>query len=129
MPVNNAVENALERIADLDRVLNAFVDLRPEAAENPRSGPLEGIPIAVKDCFFHAGRIPTMGSNLHPRFQEGTAEVIRRLEDAGAAIVGYTNLHEWAIGGTSAVTASGPIHNPWDTGRLAGGSSGGKSVV
>lgn len=123
------MENALERIADVDRTLNAFVDLRPEAAEGSRPGPLEAVPIAVKDCFFHAGRIPTMGSNVHPRPQEGTAAVIRRLEAAGAAIVGYTNLHEWAIGGTSAVTASGPIHNPWDIDRLAGGSSGGSAAA
>jgi Asp-tRNA(Asn)/Glu-tRNA(Gln) amidotransferase A subunit family amidase len=123
------VENSLERIAALDRSLNAFVDIRHDLDEHPSGGALEGIPIAIKDCFFHAGRVPTMGSRVHPKAREGTAEVIRRLEAAGAAIVGYTNLHEWAIGGTSAVTATGPIRNPWDTERVAGGSSGGSAAA
>lgn len=125
----NDVAGSLERISAVDRSLNAFVELREKAWEEPSSGPLTGIPVAVKDCFFHEGRVPTMGSNVHPRAQDGTAEVIRRLEAAGAAIVGYTNLHEWAIGGTSAVTATGPIRNPWDTDRVAGGSSGGSAAA
>lgn len=124
-----AVENSLERIAALDRSLNSFVEVRPDRGPGTGLGPLAGMPLAVKDCFFHAGRIPTMGSKVHPKPQEGTAEVIRRLEAAGAAIVGYTNLHEWAIGGTSAVTATGPIRNPWDIDRVAGGSSGGSAAA
>ena len=128
-PVSGSIVGTLERISAVDRSLNAFVDIREDAGDTVSSGPLAGLPVAVKDCFFHEGRVPTMGSNVHPRSQDGTAEVIRRLEAAGAAIVGYTNLHEWAIGGTSAVTATGPIRNPWDTDRVAGGSSGGSAAA
>lgn len=127
--MKNVVENSLERIAALDRGLNSFVEIRPDLEAAGHAGPLAGTPIAIKDCFFHAGRIPTMGSRVHPKPQNTTAEVIRRLEGAGASIVGYTNLHEWAIGGTSAVTATGPIRNPWDTDRVAGGSSGGSAAA
>lgn len=122
-------EGSLERIAAVDRSLNAFVELREQAWDELADGPLRGMPVGVKDCFFHEGRVPTMGSNVHPKAQDGTAEVIRRLQGAGAAIVGYTNLHEWAIGGTSAVTATGPIRNPWDIDRVAGGSSGGSAAA
>ena len=127
--MNDPVSISLQRIPAVDRVLNAFVEIRQGARAAAPGGPLTGIPIAVKDCFFHEGRVPTMGSNVHPRAHDGTAEVIRRLEAAGGAIVGYTNLHEWAIGGTSAVTATGPIRNPWDTDRVAGGSSGGSAAA
>ena len=124
------VERSLERIAAVDGRLNAFVDVREASAIVPGSeGPLVGRTVAIKDCFFHEGRVPTMGSHVHPRPSTGTAEVIRRVVDAGAAIVGYTNLHEWAVGGTSADTATGPIRNPWDTSRLAGGSSGGSAAA
>ena len=127
--MKNAVENSLERIAAHDRVLNSVVEVRPDPGPATDQGPLAGMPIAVKDCFFHHGRTPTMGSRVHPEPQETTAAVIRRLEAAGASVVGYTNLHEWAIGGTSADTATGPIRNPWDTERVAGGSSGGSAAA
>jgi Asp-tRNA(Asn)/Glu-tRNA(Gln) amidotransferase A subunit family amidase len=59
----------------------------------------------------------------------GTATALRLLREAGADIVGYTNLHEWGVGTSSLVTATGPIRNPWDPGRIAGGSSGGSAVA
>ena len=123
-----ALLRSLERIAEVDGRSNAFVEVRRAGAALPvADGPLAGKTVAIKDCFFHGERVPTMGSNVHPRSSSRTAEVIRRLEDAGAALVGYTNLHEWALGGTSAVTATGPVRNPWDTTCLAGGSSGGSA--
>ena len=106
---------------------NAFVET---TTEGPGShGPLRGIPVAVQDAFVDRGRIPTMGSRVHATWLTGTAEVVRRLRAEGATILGYTNLHEWAIGTTSVVTATGPIRNPWDPERIAGGSSGGSAVA
>ena len=128
--VMDAVERSLEQIAAIDGRLNAFVEVREgRSASRSGRGTLAGKAIGIKDCFFHEGRVPTMGSNVHPRPSTGTAQVIRRMEDAGGALVGYTNLHEWALGGTSAVTATGPIRNPWDPSRLAGGSSGGSAAA
>jgi aspartyl-tRNA(Asn)/glutamyl-tRNA(Gln) amidotransferase subunit A len=66
---------------------------------------------------------------VHASWVGGTAAVVERLRRAGAAIVGFTNLHEWAIGTTSIETATGPIRNPWDTAHVAGGSSGGSAVA
>ena len=107
--------------------LNAFTEVTEEGV-GP-GGPLRGVPIAVKDAFVDDGRQPTMGSRVHPAGMQGTAEVLRRLRGAGATILGYTNLHEWAIGTTSAITATGPIRNPWDETRIAGGSSGGSAAA
>ena len=107
--------------------LNAFTEVTEEGADRP--GPLHGVPVAVKDAFVDGGRAPTMGSKVHPRGMTGTAEVLTRLRGAGATILGYTNLHEWAIGTTSAITATGPIRNPWDERRIAGGSSGGSAAA
>ena len=123
-----AIELSLEAIAG-DR-LNAFVQGRLEALdERTGRGPLAGVPIAVKDMFVDDDRVPTAGSNVGGHWLSGTAEVVRRLRRAGAAIVAYTNLHEWGIGTSSAVTATGPIANPVDPSRIAGGSSGGSAVA
>lgn len=124
-----AIEASLEAI---DRnELNAFVEARPEALAEASGarGPLAGIPIAVKDMFADGGRIPTAGSNVGGHWVSGTATVLERLRGAGAAIVAYTNLHEWGIGTSSAVTATGPIANPHDPLRIAGGSSGGSAAA
>lgn len=107
--------------------LNAFVEVLPP--DEAGTGPLSGVTVAVKDCFYDRGRTPTMGSRVHPPLSDTTATVLDRLRGAGADIVGYTNLHEWAIGGTSTVTATGPIRNPWNTALIAGGSSGGSGAA
>nr|MDQ4126248.1 amidase [Actinomycetota bacterium] len=111
--------------------LNAFVETRPEAVEEARraEGPLAGVPLAVKDMFVDGGRVPTCGSRAHGTWLTGSATVVARLRAAGAAVVGYTNLHEWGVGMTSAVTATGPIRNPWDHTVVPGGSSGGSAVA
>lgn len=118
---------ARERVEAHDPSLNAFVEVLP--SEDPQQGPLAGAPVGVKDCFYDRGRTPTMGSNVHPGSSSATAVVLQRLRAAGADIAGYTNLHEWAIGGTSAVTATGPVRNPWDTELVPGGSSGGSGAA
>lgn len=123
------VSASVERAAAED--LNAFVETRPEAVEEAgrARGPLAGVPLAVKDMFVDGGRIPTCGSGAHGTWLTGTATVVARLRAAGAAVVGYTNLHEWGVGMTSAFTATGPIRNPWDAALVPGGSSGGSAAA
>lgn len=125
------VSAALRRIDEHDGSLNAFVETRAAAVEEAAAGrgPLAGVPVALKDVFGVDGRSPTMGSRVHADWVKGTAEVVTRLRAAGAAVVGFTNLHEWAIGTTSIETATGPVRNPWDTDHVAGGSSGGSAVA
>jgi aspartyl-tRNA(Asn)/glutamyl-tRNA(Gln) amidotransferase subunit A len=118
---------ARERIRISNSVLNAFVEIRPP--EKVVEGPLTGLAVGVKDCFYDSGRTPTMGSRVHPEPSPVTATVLERIRRTGGDVVGYTNLHEWAIGGTSAVTATGPVRNPWDLTRVPGGSSGGSGAA
>src|SRR5579884_1808624 len=132
----------LERIDRLNSNLNAYItvtaDLAMKTAQQAESeiqhnrwrGPLHGIPIALKDLFDTAGIKTTAGSALFKdRVPEHDAEVVRRLKTAGAVILGKTNMHEFAFGGSSLVTAFGGVHNPWDAGRIAGGSSGGSAAA
>jgi aspartyl-tRNA(Asn)/glutamyl-tRNA(Gln) amidotransferase subunit A len=139
-PVEIARE-CLRRIENLNPRLNAFVTVLPESAvaearaaevEISRGqwrGPLHGIPIALKDLIDTAGVRTTSASALHrDRVPTEDAEVVRRLREAGAVIVGKNNLHEFAYGGSSLVSYFGDIHNPWDVSRIAGGSSGGSAA-
>ena len=131
----------LRRIEKLDRRLNAFITVMAESAlaearvaeeEISRGnwrGPLHGIPIALKDLIDTAGVRTTSASALHQnRISAQDAEVVRRLRTAGAVIVGKNNLHEFAYGGSSLVSHFGDVHNPWNTERIAGGSSGGSAA-
>lgn len=126
---SEVAEAALARIAELAH-LNAFVEPRESApAEAAAAGPLAGVPLAVKDMFADRDRVPTCGSRAHGTWVSGTATVVARLRAAGAVVVGYTNLHEWGVGMTSAATATGPILNPWDQALVPGGSSGGSAAA
>ena len=131
LDAGEVVEASLARCESLLSSGNALVEVTREAfdgAQAPR-GPLWGIPVVVKDMFVDGGRVPTVGSRVTPEWMTGTAEILNRLRAAGAAVVAYSNLHEWAIGTTSAVTASGPIANPRHRDAIAGGSSGGSAVA
>ena len=132
----------LARIERLDPQLNAFVTvtegLAREQAEARRAelqrgrwrGPLHGIPIALKDNIDTAGIVTTAGSALFAeRVPEADAEVVRRLNAAGAVLVGKLNMHEFAYGATSAVSHYGPVRNPWDPDLIPGGSSGGSAAA
>jgi aspartyl-tRNA(Asn)/glutamyl-tRNA(Gln) amidotransferase subunit A len=132
----------LERIEKLNPALNAFITVTDELAlEQARTagseiargewrGPLHGVPIALKDLIDTAGIRTTAASALFAdRTPVEDAEVVRRLKQAGAVILGKNNLHEFAYGGSSLVSHFGDVHNPWDTGRIAGGSSGGSAVA
>jgi aspartyl-tRNA(Asn)/glutamyl-tRNA(Gln) amidotransferase subunit A len=132
----------LERIEKLNPALNAFITVTGElalaqsrTAESEISrgqwrGPLHGIPIALKDLIDTAGIRTTAASALFAdRIPAEDAEVVRRLKRAGAVILGKNNLHEFAYGGSSLVSHFGDVHNPWDTSRIAGGSSGGSAAA
>ena len=132
----------LDRIARLDPRLNTFITVTAERAlaEARRAeeevgkgrwrGPLHGIPIAVKDNVDTAGVLTTAASGVFARrVPSEDAEVIRRLKAAGAVSLGKLNMHEFAMGTTSAISHYGAVHNPWDVKRVAGGSSGGSGAA
>jgi aspartyl-tRNA(Asn)/glutamyl-tRNA(Gln) amidotransferase subunit A len=132
----------LEQIEKKNAELNAFITVLAESAleEAARAereilgggwrGPLHGIPIALKDLIDTAGVRTTAASALfQDRVPSADAEVVRRLREAGAVILGKNNLHEFAYGGSSLVSYFGEVRNPWDRERMAGGSSGGSAAA
>ena len=132
----------LARIEKLNPTLNAFITVTAESAlaearasetEIQRGrwrGLLHGVPIALKDLFDTAGVRTTAASGVYKdRVPSEDAEVVRRLKSAGAVLLGKTNMHEFAYGGTSAVSFFGAVRNPWNTANIAGGSSGGSAVA
>ena len=128
------VELYLGRIESLDPQLNAFRVLRAEEAlaeadQVDRSGPLAGVPIAVKDDIDLAGEIATRGTRSYGPAATADAEPIRRLRAAGAIPVGVTNVPELMIFPWTATTANGVTRNPWDPSRTTGGSSGGSAAA
>jgi len=135
-------KECLGAIEKLNPSLNAFItvlndaalaEARQAEAEIQRGewrGPLHGIPVSLKDLIDTAGVRTTSASALHKdRVPDQDAEVVRRLRQAGAVIVGKNNLHEFAYGGSSLVSYFGDMHNPWDLGRITGGSSGGSAAA
>src|SRR5436189_2507413 len=136
------VNACLARIDVYNPKVNAFITVTREQAlaqaraldEEQRSGrlrgPLHGIPIALKDNIDTAGVRTTAASAVFDdRVPAEDAEVARRLAAAGAVVVGKTNLHEFAMGGTSATSYYGPVRNPWALDRNPGGSSGGSAAA
>jgi len=132
----------LERIEKVNPALNAFITVMGESAlaEARRAeaeilrgewrGGLHGVPVALKDLIDTAGVRTTAASALYKdRVPDCDAEVVQRLRLAGAVIIGKNNLHEFAYGGSSLVSYFGDVHNPWDVGRIAGGSSGGSAAA
>lgn len=134
------VRSCLDQIDARPRV-NAFTTVLQDSAleEAKRAaseiragrwrGPLHGIPVAVKDLIDVAGTRTTAGSAIPSTEAATDAPVIRNLREAGAIIIGKTNLHEFAFGTTSEDSAFGPVRNPWDETRSAGGSSGGSAAA
>ena len=135
-------QECLRRIDRLNPSLNALITVTAESAlaEARRAeaeilggewrGPLHGVPVALKDLIDTAGVRTTAASALYKdRVPDRDAEIVRRLRQAGAVIVGKNNLHEFAYGGSSVVSYFGDVHNPWNVGRIAGGSSGGSAAA
>ncbi|HEY7183733.1 MAG TPA: Asp-tRNA(Asn)/Glu-tRNA(Gln) amidotransferase subunit GatA [Blastocatellia bacterium] len=133
---------ALDRIErDNDR-LNAYITINRESAvkraaamdadiqEAIRRKPLAGVPVAVKDNMLITGVRTTCGSRILGDYVPPyTATAVRKLEDAGAIIIGKTNMDEFAMGSSTENSAFGPARNPADEETVAGGSSGGSAVA
>ena len=137
----SATQRCLAVIRDRDPSINAFIrvlddtalDTARTADRELRSGRdrgvLHGIPISIKDIFDMSGLPTTAASHVRrEHVASGDATVVARLRDAGAVLVGKTNLHEFALGTTNEESAYGPVHHPLDASRSPGGSSGGSAA-
>jgi aspartyl-tRNA(Asn)/glutamyl-tRNA(Gln) amidotransferase subunit A len=111
--------------------LNAYLwQLEDPGNYEVEAGPLSGIPVAVKDIFCTEGAPTTAGSRILEGYRPPyTAIAVRRLDAAGARVLGKTNMDEFAMGSSNENSAYGPVLNPWDRGRVPGGSSGGSAAA
>jgi aspartyl-tRNA(Asn)/glutamyl-tRNA(Gln) amidotransferase subunit A len=134
--------DVLARIEKLNPRLNAFITVTADSAlEDARRaeaeirhgdwrGPLHGVPLSLKDLIDTAGVRTTAASLLFKdRIPHEDAEVVRRLKAAGAVVLGKQNLHEFAYGGSSMISAFGEVRNAWNPAHIAGGSSGGSATA
>ncbi len=134
------ISQVLERIEAVEPKVNALVTVNRNAIEQARildkkirdgetAGPLAGVAISIKDNISTRGIRTTCASkmldNYVPPFD---ATVVKRLQDAGAIIIGKANLDEFAMGSTTEFSRNGPTRNPWDISRVPGGSSGGSAA-
>jgi aspartyl-tRNA(Asn)/glutamyl-tRNA(Gln) amidotransferase subunit A len=136
----SAVEVVRRSLARIEHAkpLNAFNSVYPDRAlelaravdDGTRGGELAGVPIAIKDNLCTSFGTTTCSSKILANFRSPfDATVVKRLEAAGAIIVGKTNLDEFAMGSSTENSAMGPVRNPWDQTRVAGGSSGGSAAA
>jgi aspartyl-tRNA(Asn)/glutamyl-tRNA(Gln) amidotransferase subunit A len=139
---SEVVRATLARLERLEDKLNAFITVLREPAHAKAKkadediargqyrGPLHGVPVTIKDMFETAGVRTTGGSKiLADWIPETDAALVERLNAAGAITIGKTNLDEFGHGGTSTLSHFGPVHNPWNIDRIAGGSSGGSAAA
>ena len=138
MTIRSNIEKVLDNAEKLNDELNSFLSIERDQALNRADElsdsdgalPLKGLPIAVKDVLCTKGMQTTCGSrilfNYKPQYD---ATAVKRLKDAGAVIVGKTNMDEFAMGSSNENSAFGPVRNPWDTERVPGGSSGGSAAA
>lgn len=140
--VQEVTQAALSAIAQRDQALNSFVTVDAEGALR-RAGqvqgqidagelksPLAGVPVAVKDNLCTKGLLTTCSSRMLYNYVPAyTATAVKLLEDAGAIVIGKTNMDEFAMGSTTETSASGAAKNPWNTEHVPGGSSGGSCAA
>ena len=135
-------QSVLDRITRYDGEFNCYITVTADAALDAARqaeaaiaagdyrGPMHGIPVAVKDLFATRGVRTTAGSLLFADWRpDYDATVVTRLADAGAVLLGKTNMHELAYGTKSDNPHFGPVRNPWDTACHPGGSSGGSAAA
>ena len=134
-------ERLLGRIHDLDRSLNSFISVTEDQAlhaarqadqriHQAQAGPLMGIPLVHKDIFCTDGIKTSCGSRILDNFiAPYDATVVERLREAGMVLLGKTNMDEFAMGSSNETSVYGPVRNPWDLGRVPGGSSGGSAAA
>ena len=136
------IQDIFNQIDKVDNLIKAFLVVEREEAlkkaqeidKKVKNGekipPLAGVAVAVKDIIATQGTETTCGSKILKGFiPPYDATVINRLKDAGAIIIGKTNMDEFAMGSSTENSAFGPTHNPWDLERVPGGSSGGSSAA
>src|SRR3989449_6824064 len=135
-------EAMLQRIGNVDKQIRAYITVCDEQAREVAGatermiragyylGPLHGIPVALKDNIYTRGVRTTAGSKILADFiPTEDATVAARLKRAGAIIVGKTNMHEFAWGGTTDNPHHGTCRNPWNPERFPAGSSGGSGAA
>ena len=137
-----AMEAVLARIGETEELYNCYVTVDRERAlqkaeavqkriqAGEPAGPLAGVPVAIKDNLHVAGLPTTCSSRILASYRPTfSAEAVRRLEQAGAVVVGKTNMDEFAMGSTTETSAWGVTRNPWNPGHVPGGSSGGSAAA
>lgn len=139
--VQELVEHLLKRIDKYNPELNIFLAINPNAIKHAQkidkqiakegiTKPLQGIPVAIKDNFLTKDLTTTASSKLLKRFlPQYESTVTQKLRDAGAIIIGKTNMDAWAHGSSTESSDFGTTLNPWDKDRLPGGSSGGSTAA
>ena len=140
--VADAVQASLDQIEKVEKQVHSFVTIDKEGAlarakevqkqidDGTLTGPLAGVPVAIKDNMCTKDMLTTCSSkilgNFVPTF---TAEAVRNLENAGAVIIGKTNMDEFAMGSTTETSYFGETKNPWNLNHVPGGSSGGSCAA
>lgn len=140
--VKEAVTEALDAIEKKEKTVGSFVTVDREGAlkraeevqkqidDGTLTGPLAGVPVAIKDNMCTKGMLTTCSSKILYNFKPTyTAEAVKNLEEAGAVILGKTNMDEFAMGSTTETSAYGVTKNPWNTEHVPGGSSGGSCAA
>ena len=137
-----ATKAYLDRIGAVDKDINSYVTVDTEGAlkaaeetdkkikEGTLKGPFAGVPVAIKDNMCIEGMLTSCSSHILDNFRPTyTSTAVQMLKDAGAVILGHTNMDEFAMGSTTETSYYGPTKNPWNKERVPGGSSGGSAAA
>ena len=128
----DAVEGQIHSFVTIDRegALKKAEEVQAKIDAGELTGPLAGVPVAIKDNMCTEGLLTTCSSKILYNFVPTyTSEAVLNLEKAGAVIIGKTNMDEFAMGSTTETSAFGPTKNPWNTDHVPGGSSGGSCTA